>query len=251
MSSEDVISVVISASREIDTDGMDKKDKFTNYTVIVRNHVTNIKYIVKRRYSDFYKLRKELIEIVSWGHCRHCDQYAQEITSYPFPRRHLLRIHSSHFSVIKERMDSLQLFLRHLLLCMMHKTFDACASARENLERCLLRSFLEIDQVDKFVSTSTKKPHMLKAMEEQRQKQMKLAGLRAQATRSESIPPASQPVQVDADTCAHCQQKWTHCYCNDDQDVVFPRTNPLRSKSSPSDVDEWSPTGSPSRGMLV
>lgn len=246
MLDDEVISVKITASKEVETgDGMPaggsastaaaaKGDKFTMYTVFVRNLTTDGKTVVRRRYSDFYKLRKELVEIVSWSHCGFCEQFLQQIAQYPFPRRRLLR--SSRAAVVKERMDSLRLFLRHLLLCLMHRSFDDCAQAREKIEECILKSFLQIDNASSLFPNLSSKPQrpieILQAKEEKRhQEQIKAAGLRTQSygytsqvEREMGNPQVPQQLarQVAADTCHICIQKWTHCYCNEDQDSIYP-----------------------------
>lgn len=247
MLDDEVISVKITASKEVETgDGLPgssssssastsavaKGEKFTMYTVFVRNVTTDGKTVVRRRYSDFYKLRKELVEIVSWNHCGFCEQYVQQISQYPFPRRRLLR--SSRTAVVKERMDSLRLFLRHLLLCLMHRSFDDCTQAREKIEDCILKSFLQIDNASSLFPNLSSKPQrpieILQAKEEKRhQEQIKAAGLRTQSygytsqvEREMGNPQVPLARQVAADTCHICMQKWTHCYCNEDQDSIYP-----------------------------
>jgi hypothetical protein len=243
MVDDESISVKITASKEVETTlGMPggsvssatgKGDKFTMYTVFVRNVTTDGKTVVRRRYSDFYKLRKELVEIVSWSHCGFCDQYLHQISQYPFPRRRLLR--SSRTAVVKERMDSLRLFLRHMLLCLMHRSFDDCVQAREKIEECILKSFLQIDNASSLfpnLSTKQQRPiEILQAKEEKRhQEQIKAAGLRTQSygytsqvEREMGNPQVPQfQRQVATDTCHICLQKWTHCYCNEEQDSIYP-----------------------------
>ncbi|KAE8899425.1 hypothetical protein PF005_g6943 [Phytophthora fragariae] len=243
MIDEDSISVVITASKEVeggealDTDdggavGHAKGHKYTMYTVFVRNVTTGGKCVVRRRYSDFYKLRKELLELVSWGHCSYCEQYLQQIAAYPFPRRRLLR--SSRAAVVKERMDSLGLFLRHMLLCIMARSFEDCSQACENIENCILKSFLQVEQSETLVPTMASKQRpieILQAMEEKRQQQIKAAGLRTRSLANTTLSDQGDSAQskrsrsqrqVGTDTCHLCLQKWTHCYCNSDQDSVFP-----------------------------
>ncbi|KAG6585114.1 uncharacterized protein IUM83_08352 [Phytophthora cinnamomi] len=242
MIDEDSISVVITASKEVEggetldaDDGgvvthAGKGHKYTMYTVFVRNVTTGGKCVVRRRYSDFYKLRKELMELVSWGHCSYCEQYLQQIAAYPFPRRRLLR--SSRAAVVKERMDSLGLFLRHMLLCIMARSFEDCSQACENIENCILKSFLQMEQTETLFPTMASKQRpieILQAMEEKRQQQIKAAGLRSKSlaytTLSDDGAQPKQPRnqrQVGTDTCHLCLQKWTHCYCNSDQDSVYP-----------------------------
>ncbi|KAJ0410534.1 hypothetical protein ATCC90586_008341 [Pythium insidiosum] len=254
MYDDEAISVSISASKELEGDAAysnaegacassssaaaSKRQKFTMYTVIVRNRLTGSKVIVKHRYSDFYRLRKELIEFVSWGHCRACDSFLAVISEYPFPRRRLLR--SSQPGVVKERMDSLALFLRHLLQCIQFKRFEDCEHAKSNVEACVLRQFLQIEYEELFPKMSAK-AHVLHAMEERRQQQQVLvAGLRAQTAahsavgeRHELSKKSSRPPVVDADTCRRCLQKWTHCYCNDDDDDGFyPQHDDARGRDS-------------------
>ncbi|TDH66601.1 uncharacterized protein CCR75_006073 [Bremia lactucae] len=72
------------------------------YSVFVRNVTTGGKCVVRKRNSDFFKLRKELMEL---------DMSSR-----------LLR--SSRSAVVNERMDSLGLFLRHMLLCLMVRSFE-------------------------------------------------------------------------------------------------------------------------------
>lgn len=243
MIDEDSISVVITASKEvesgdaIDSDGggsrtHSKGHKYTMYTVFVRNITTGGKCVVRRRYSDFYKLRKELMELVSWGHCSFCEQYLQQISEYPFPRRRLLR--SSRAAVVKERMDSLGLFLRHMLLCIMAHSFEDCSQASENIENCILKSFLQMEQTETLFPTMASKQRpieILQAMEEKRQQQIKAAGLRTKSLAYTTLSDQSDSAnrrqsrnnrQVGPDTCHLCLQKWTHCYCNSDQDSVYP-----------------------------
>ncbi|CAI5737533.1 unnamed protein product [Hyaloperonospora brassicae] len=240
MIDEDSMSVVITACKEVESDstlerddrdakGHGKGHTYTMYTVFVRNVTTGGKCVVRRRYSDFYKLRKELTELVSWGHCSACDHYQQQIAAYPFPRRRLLR--SSRAAVVKERMDSLGLFLRHLLLCIMARSFESCSQASENIERCILTSFLQMDSSESLFATTASKQRpieMLQAMEEKRQQQIKAAGLRTKtlayptpSDRTERSTLARNQHQVGTDTCHLCLQKWTHCYCNSDQDSVY------------------------------
>ncbi|KAG7395739.1 hypothetical protein PHYBOEH_003307 [Phytophthora boehmeriae] len=243
MIDEDSISVVITASKETeggdtaDSDGggsksLNKGHKYTMYTIFVRNYTTGGKCVVRRRYSDFFKLRKELMELVSWGHCGFCEQYLQQIAEYPFPRRRLLR--SSRAAVVKERMDSLGLFLRHMLLCIMAHSFDDCPQACENIENCILKSFLQMEQTETLFPTMASKQRpieILHAMEEKRQQQIKAAGMRTKSLASTMLSDQSESAgrrqsrnhrQVGPDTCHLCLQKWTHCYCNSDQDSVFP-----------------------------
>ncbi|KAI9911112.1 hypothetical protein PsorP6_008810 [Peronosclerospora sorghi] len=240
MIDEDSISVVITASKEIENEALERGDdgakihpksrKYTIYTVFVRNVTTGGKCVVRRRYSDFYKLRKELMELVSWGHCGFCEQYLQQIAKYPFPRRRLLR--SSRDAVVKERMDSLGLFLRHMLLCLMARTFENCSQAGANIESCIMKSFLQMEQTEKLFPTVASKQRpieILQAMEEKRQQQIKAAGLRTKNLAYTTLSDQSdQPGlsrnqrQVGTDTCHLCLQKWTHCYCNSDQDSVYP-----------------------------
>ncbi|GLD94086.1 hypothetical protein PINS_up002697 [Pythium insidiosum] len=269
MYDDEAISVSISASKELESDSAyggggggggaeaaststassaaaAKRHKFTMYTVFVRNRLTGSKVIVKRRYSDFYRLRKELIEFVSWGHCRACDSFLAVISEYPFPRRRLLR--SSQPGVVKERMDSLALFLRHLLQCIQFKRFDDCEHAKCNVEASVLRQFLQIEYEELFPKMSAK-AHVLHAMEERRQQQQVLvAGLRAQTAahsamgeRHELSKKSSRPPVVDADTCRRCLQKWTHCYCNDDDDDGFyPQHDASQRDSDASDASRCS-----------
>ncbi|CAH0480831.1 unnamed protein product [Peronospora belbahrii] len=241
MIDEDSISVVITASKEVETSDAVESDengakaqakghKYTMYTVFVRNITTGGKCVVRRRYSDFYKLRKELMELVSWGHCGFCEQYLQQIEEYPFPRRRLLR--SSQAAVVKERMDSLGLFLRHMLLCIMARSFESCFQACENIENCILKSFLQMEETESLFPTMTSKQRpieIIQAMEEKRQQQIKAAGLRTKSVACATVPDQSNQSmllrherQVGMDTCHHCLQKWTHCYCNSDQDSVYP-----------------------------
>uniref|UniRef100_M4B3P5 PX domain-containing protein n=1 Tax=Hyaloperonospora arabidopsidis (strain Emoy2) TaxID=559515 RepID=M4B3P5_HYAAE len=241
MIDEDSISVVITAFKEVEsnlTRDCDeggakvhgKGQKYTMYTVFVRNVTTGGKCVVRRRYSDFYKLRKELMELVSWGHCGFCNDYLQQIAEYPFPRRRLLR--SSRAAVVKERMDSLGLFLRHILLCIMARSFDSCSQASEYIESCILKSFLQMDSIESLFPSMTSKQRpieILRAMEEKRQQQIEAAGLRTKtlayttpSDRTEQSTLSRTQDQVGTDTCHLCLQKWTHCYCNSDQDRVYP-----------------------------
>ncbi|OWZ09573.1 hypothetical protein PHMEG_00017705 [Phytophthora megakarya] len=251
MIDEDSISVVITASKEVHSDTVDSDDgakahskghKYTMYTVFVRNVTTGGKCVVRRRYSDFYKLRKELMELVSWGHCGFCAQYLQQISEYPFPRRRLLR--SSRTAVVKERMDSLGLFLRHMLLCIMARSFEDCTQACENIENCILKSFLQMEQTETLFPTMASKQRpidILQALEEKRQQQIKAAGLRTKSLAYTTLSDQSDQSrlsrnqrQVGADTCHLCLQKWTHCYCNSDQDSVYPVHVPASSFESPA-----------------
>ncbi|KAF4321296.1 hypothetical protein BBO99_00004552 [Phytophthora kernoviae] len=204
MIDEDSISVVITASKEVeggdtvDSDGggsktLNKGHKYTMYTIFVRNYTTGGKCVVRRRYSDFFKLRKELMELVSWGHCGFCEQYLQQIAEYPFPRRRLLR--SSRAAVVKERMDSLGLFLRHMLLCIMAHSFEDCSQACENIESCILKSFLQVEQTETLFPTMASKQRpieILQAMEEKRQQQIKAAGLRTKSLASTMLSDQSE-----------------------------------------------------------
>ncbi|KAG3118849.1 hypothetical protein PI124_g2618 [Phytophthora idaei] len=257
MIDEDSISVVITASKEIEGgDTLDsdegsaklhnKRHKYTMYTVFVRNVTTGGKCVVRRRYSDFFKLRKELMELVSWGHCGFCEQYVQQIADYPFPRRRLLR--SSRAAVVKERMDSLGLFLRHMLLCIMARSFENCSQACENIESCILKSFLQMDQTETLFPTMASKQRpieILQAMEEKRQQQIKAAGLRTKSLAYTTLSDQSDQSrlsrnqrQVGTDTCHLCLQKWTHCYCNSDQDSVYPVIVAAVSTGNESPVHE-------------
>ncbi|TYZ66079.1 hypothetical protein PybrP1_007673 [[Pythium] brassicae (nom. inval.)] len=236
MVDDETISVKITASKEMEpvlAGGVaGAGDKFTMYTVFVRNVSTDAKTVVRRRYSDFYKLRKQLVELVSWGHCSFCDQYLHQIAHYPFPRRRLLR--SSRAAVVKERMDSLRLFLRHLLLCLLHRSFDDCPLAREKVEECILKSFLQLENASALFPGQQQRPiEILQAKEERRQQeQIKAAGLRTHSYGYTALverqmgnpqaPLARDDRQVDTDTCHMCLQKWTHCYCNEEQDSIYP-----------------------------
>ncbi|KAG1712072.1 hypothetical protein DVH05_009311 [Phytophthora capsici] len=245
MIDEDSISVVITASKEIEGgDTLDRDEgnakihakghKYTMYTVFVRNVTTGGKCVVRRRYSDFYKLRKELMEIVSWGHCEFCQPYLQQIADYPFPRRRLLR--SSRKAVVKERMDSLGLFLRHMLLCIMARSFDECPRACEKIENCILKSFLQMEQTETLFPTMASKQRpieILQAMEEKRQQQIKAAGLRTKSLAYTTLSDQSDMSrlsrnqrQVGTDTCHLCLQKWTHCYCNGEDSAFYPVSVP-------------------------
>jgi hypothetical protein len=239
MINEDSILVTITASKEVD--GADegsaaaaspgKRHKFTMYTVSVRNRVSGGKCVVRRRYSDFFNLRKELMGLVSWGHCAFCDEYLRQIAEYPFPRRRLLR--SSRSAVVKERMDSLGLFLRHILLCILGRSFEDCHQASENIENCVLRSFLQMDETESLFPTIASKQRpieIIQAMEERRQQQIKAAGQRTKslvysALAAERLDSAQQPQSrsdLGPDRCHLCLQKWVNCYCNSEQDSIYP-----------------------------
>lgn len=235
MVDDESISVKITASKELESATLAPAaagEKFTMYTVFVRNVSTDAKTVVRRRYSDFYKLRKQLVELVSWGHCGFCEQYLHQIAHYPFPRRRLLR--SSRAAVVKERMDSLRLFLRHLLLCLLHHSFDDCTQAREKIEECILKSFLQLESTSALFPGQQQRPiEILQAKEERRQQdQIKAAGLRTHSYAYTTLverqmgnpqaPLARDERQVDTDTCHMCLQKWTHCYCNEEQDSIYP-----------------------------
>lgn len=241
MISEDTISVTITASKEAESAaGVDeagaaaspgKRHKFTMYTVFVRNRISGGKCVVRRRYSDFFNLRKELMGLVSWGHCTFCDEYLRQIAEYPFPRRRLLR--SSRSAVVKERMDSLGLFLRHILLCILGRSFEDCHQASENIENCVLRSFLQMDETEALFPTIASKQRpieIIQAMEERRQQQIKAAGQRTKslvysALAAERLEGAQQPQSrsdVGPDRCHLCRQKWVNCYCNSEQDSIYP-----------------------------
>jgi hypothetical protein len=184
------------------------------------------KFVVKRRYSDFYKLRKQLIEFVSWNHCHACDQYFHQIANCPFPRRRLIR--SGHQAVIKERMDSLGLFLRYILLCLKTQTFRGCQQAKRNIENCILRSFLEIE--NKQALFPPQKPLSLEYFNSIDDK--KSLTKPARTKRSQSLTTSTTNLEqmrmmgefkrttsnykVATDTCQYCLQKWTECYCNED-----------------------------------
>lgn len=243
MISEDSISVTITASKEVEgataaaaaaagsgDEGGGKRGKYTMYTVFVRNRVSGGKCVVRRRYSDFFNLRKELMGLVSWGHCAHCEQFLRQIAEYPFPRRRLLR--SSRSAVVKERMDSLGLFLRHILLCIMGHSFEDCRQASDNIQNCVLRSFLQMDQSEELfpttVSTKQRPIEIIQAMEERRQQQIKAAGQRTKslvysALSAEALQqqPQSQS-DLGPDRCHRCRQKWVNCYCNSEQDSIYP-----------------------------
>lgn len=206
------------------------KHKYTMYTVFVRNRQSGSKFVVRRRYSDFFKLRRELMEFVSWGHCAFCDQYLHQIAEYPFPRRRLLR--SNLATVVKERMDSLGLFLRHLLLCIMARSFEGCPQASAKIENCVLKSFLQVDHISalfpKLTGSKQQAPvEFMHAIEEKRHQQQ---NVRAAVLRSRSMGNTApmehletvMPRQVAANTCPQCLQKWTFCYCNEQQDSVYP-----------------------------
>ncbi|DBA03622.1 TPA: hypothetical protein N0F65_006801 [Lagenidium giganteum] len=252
MIDEDAISVSITASKEMESavpampDGNGKssatsaavattsssKNKVTVYTVFVRNVHTGGKCVVKRRYSDFFKLRKQLIEFVSWGHCGHCNRYFMDISGYPFPRRRLLR--SSRPTVVKERMDSLGLFLRHLLLRIMTKSFSECLHAKRSIEDCILKSFLEVDSVESiFPTTPSKTLPLMNMGEEKRLHSAKVSSIRSKSLgyaveaidkqrMYEDLKRARSDRNVSTDTCGSCMQKWTNCYCNEEDDHIYP-----------------------------
>lgn len=242
MINEDTISVTITASKELESvaDGEPsaaagaggKRQKFTMYTVFVRNRITGGKCVVRRRYSDFFNLRKELMGLVSWGHCALCEQYLRQIAEYPFPRRRLLR--SSRSAVVKERMDSLGLFLRHILLCILGRSFEECSQASENIENCVLKSFLQMEETDLLFPAVTAKQRpmeIIQAMEERRQQQIKAAGQRTKSLVYSALAEqldGSAPLQADGgqdvgpDRCHLCRQKWVNCYCNSEQDSIYP-----------------------------
>ncbi|TDH66578.1 hypothetical protein CCR75_008388 [Bremia lactucae] len=86
--------------------------------------------------------------------------YEQQIVGDPFPRRRFLS--SNRAAVVKERMDSLSLFLKHILLRIMAPSFKNCSQACENIENCIMNTPIE----------------SIHAMGEKRQQQIKAAGLR-------------------------------------------------------------------------
>ncbi|POM71207.1 Las1 domain containing hypothetical protein, partial [Phytophthora palmivora] len=93
-------------------------------------------------------------------------------------------------------------------------------------------SFLQMDQTETLFPTMASKQRpieILQALEEKRQQQIKAAGLRTKSLAYTTLSDQSDQSrlsrnqrQVGADTCHLCLQKWTHCYCNSDQDSVYP-----------------------------
>ena len=245
IASRNAISVSITAGPQIkEVDG--KRGKYTMYTVYVKNNHTGEKYVVKRRYSDFYKLRRELVEFVSWGHCSDCHIYAECISSYPFPRRRVFR--SNQAGVVQERVDSLEMFMRYMLHCVTSGTFSNCAQADQNIRNCILKSFLQIEGSDfirdipaiapaENVAASTSNPSTAVLPTP--------SGADSAGTNGDVFRE-----NVNADTCHLCLQNWTDCYCSDDMDTIqrfnLPRDNatttavaapPAATSASKDDLD--------------
>lgn len=202
------------------------------YTVYVKNNHTGQKYVVKRRYSDFYKLRRELIEFVSWGHCADCHVFAECISSYPFPRRRVFR--SNQAGVIQERVDSLEMFIRYILHCVTSGTFSNCSQADQNIRKCVLNSFLQIDADEVFKDIP---PPRTESIGTDVSVAVALASPRDSAESVQKEIEETTAVipseEVDPDTCHICLQNWTECYCSDEDDAVH-RYNSHKATSTPN-----------------
>lgn len=192
----------------------------TVYTIVVRNHKSGTKFIVRRRYSDFYRLRKQLINHVSSGHCEHCQHYLYEIADYPFPRRRLFR--SNQHNTVRDRIDSLGLFLRHLLLRILGNHFHHCQQANSFIQAHVLQSFLQIENIKQLSNPIITAPSVTPSKcsyltnnskaESDTQKKESITTDKAQA--SNTTPPSD--LEISVDTCKHCMQQWTDCYCNEE-----------------------------------
>ena len=231
IASRNAISVSITAGPQIkELDG--KRGKYTMYTVYVKNNHTGEKYVVKRRYSDFYKLRRELVEFVSWGHCSDCHIYAECISSYPFPRRRVFR--SNQAGVVQERVDSLEMFMRYMLHCVTSGTFSNCAQADQNIRNCILKSFLHIEGSDFIRDINPTAP-----TENGSTTNLPTGVMPAPSRADDSVAIGDVfRENVDADTCHLCLQNWTDCYCSEDMDTVqrfnLPRDNAAAAAPPPA-----------------
>ncbi|KAG6580386.1 uncharacterized protein IUM83_15072, partial [Phytophthora cinnamomi] len=155
MIDEDSISVVITASKEVEggetldaDDGgvvthAGKGHKYTMYTVFVRNVTTGGKCVVRRRYSDFYK-RKELMELVLGPlQLLRTVPAADRRVPVPAPKAAALEPRGRREGAHGQP----GLFLRHML-CIMARSFEDCSQACENIENCILKSFLQMEHRD-------------------------------------------------------------------------------------------------------
>ncbi|TDH70581.1 hypothetical protein CCR75_001868 [Bremia lactucae] len=89
--------------------------------------------VVRRRSSDFFKLRKNLIRLVSWGHCGFCEHYEQQIVG------NLFRVDDCCTLVAQPS---------HMPLCIMARSFENCFQACENIDKCIMKSFLQMEQTN-------------------------------------------------------------------------------------------------------
>ncbi|KDO35044.1 hypothetical protein SPRG_01108 [Saprolegnia parasitica CBS 223.65] len=196
-----------------DRDAVDKangNERCTMYIIFLRNLSTDHKYTAKRRYSDFYELRNQILCLIE-GHCDRCNQHYEDIKSYPFPSRTLFPLLAAQTSVITERIDSLCLFLKDMLRHVLERPFDLCAHTDTTIRRKLIVEFLELDEANVMP-----RPRVHPADD-----------VRKTPNPRPVKPPHSKSprkARVAADTCPKCMDTWINCLCDDQDDArVGPR----------------------------
>ncbi|CAK4084355.1 unnamed protein product [Aphanomyces euteiches] len=220
---DEYLEIHLLANRTVIDDIGDKKVKYTNYIIYIKNLSTGNKYSVQRRYSDFYEFRHQLLAILNGGHCAFCTQCYAHVKAYPFPRRTPL---SWQLSVVQERIDGLTLFIKDILRDLLGGTFRQCMHADTNLRHKVLRSFLEVEE-----QQLQKKVLVAISHETKPERTRSFPHLLDQQHRTPDVTPRRK---VAADTCPSCLSKWTDCYCNDDE--MFPERIDLSHDGWPPHV---------------
>ncbi|OQR85033.1 hypothetical protein ACHHYP_12425 [Achlya hypogyna] len=200
-----------------DRDAVDKtngNERCTMYIIYLRNLSTDCKYTAKRRYSDFYELRNQILCLIE-GHCDRCNQHHEHIKSYPFPSRTLFPLLATQTSVITERIDSLCLFLKDMLAHVLQHPFDMCPHADATIRRKLIVEFLELDE-----NSVMPRPRAPLVEDLRRTPQKATKPVHSKSPRK---------VRVAADTCPRCMDTWINCLCEDDDNG---RVGPRRHTSS-------------------
>ncbi|KAF0692575.1 Aste57867_16387 [Aphanomyces stellatus] len=204
---DDHLELYLLANRTVVDDSHGKKEKYTVYTIYIKNLSTSQKYSVQRRYSDFYELRTQLLAVVA-GHCGICHHLCTVLKSYPFPGRTPL---SWSLSVVQERIDGLGLFLKDILRDLLALgAYRSCPHTDASLRQIVLRRFLEVDEVQ--LAKRVPKPVVLSD-------EAARFAARTRSFQRTTPTPDDTPKRrvVDADTCPSCLSKWTDCYCQDDE----------------------------------
>nr|CCA15233.1 conserved hypothetical protein [Albugo laibachii Nc14] len=101
------------------------------YIVCVKNLNSGETSIVRRRFSDFYRLRQTLLKLVPCKRESYCSWFIKQIPEFTFPRRRLFR--SRHACVVSQRVDSLERFVWHVLSCHLVGNFRMYAATAQSV----------------------------------------------------------------------------------------------------------------------
>ncbi|OQS02434.1 hypothetical protein THRCLA_21417 [Thraustotheca clavata] len=201
-----------------DRDAVDKANnnkRCTMYIIYIKNISTDCKYTAKRRYSDFYELRNQILCLIE-NHCSTCDEHYEHIKSYPFPGRTLFPLLATQSSVIAERIDSLCLFLKDLLGHVLEGSDAQCTHTDATIRRKLIVEFLELEENNLMPRA---RPHPAESRTPVLHHRPMRATTSATIHRATSKSPRKP--RVAADTCPRCLDKWINCLCEDDDDEVL------------------------------